>query len=85
MLAGVVVGLVPMVLPTVAGMFVRIELIPGTTYLFLTMTLIPISLGVALLRSERASLKSEAAQPVRDDPGIRARPLAPTSPPWSRS
>jgi hypothetical protein len=64
MLAGVVVGLVPMVLIMVAGMFVRTDLIPGTTYLFLTLTLIPISFGAALLRSERASLETEAARPA---------------------
>lgn len=64
MLVGVVVGLAPLVLLMVAGMFFRTDLIPGSGYLFLTLALIPISFGLALLKSERGGHGPEAAQPA---------------------
>ncbi len=64
MLAGVLIGLVPTTLLMVAGMFVRTDLLPGTDFLFLTLALIPICFGLALLRGARASLDAEVPQPA---------------------
>ncbi|MCG6956173.1 MAG: PDZ domain-containing protein [Gemmatimonadetes bacterium] len=64
MLAGVLVGLIPITLMMVAGMFVRTDLIPGGRFLILSLVLIPISFGVALLKGARASLDPEAPQPA---------------------
>jgi len=57
MLAGVVVGVLPLTCMMVAGMFVRTDLIPGTDYLFLTLALIPVSFALALLKGTGASLQ----------------------------
>lgn len=55
MLAGVVIGLLPLTATVVAGMAgVRIDLLPGGDWIFVTLILIPISFAVALLKSARA-------------------------------
>ncbi len=51
MLAGVVVGLLPMTVMMVAGMFVRTDLLPGGDWIFLPLILIPISFAAALLKT----------------------------------
>lgn len=58
LLGGVIVGLVPITAMMVAGLFVRTDLLPGLDFLFLTLILIPISFGVALLRGTRNTLPS---------------------------
>lgn len=55
MLAGVIVGLLPMTAMMVAGMFVRTDLLPGGDWIFLPLILIPISFAAALLKTARAS------------------------------
>jgi hypothetical protein len=59
MLAGVVVGLLPLTCLMVAGLFIRTDTLPGTDFLFLTLILIPISIGAALVKSARGG------QPMR--------------------
>ena len=62
MLAGVLIGLLPLTIMMVAGMFVRTDLLPGTDFLFLTLLLIPVSFAWALLRGARVSLQPTATQ-----------------------
>ena len=64
MFGGVVIGLLPLTLLMVAGMFVRTDLLPGTDFLFLTLVLSPISIALALLKGGRDSL-----QPVPNQSG----------------
>jgi hypothetical protein len=62
MLAGVVIGLVPITAMMVAGLFFRTDLIQGMDYLFLTLAIIPISFGAALLKCTRGQLQADATQ-----------------------
>jgi hypothetical protein len=62
MLAGVVIGLLPLTCLMVAGMFVRTDLLPGTDFLFLTLVLIPISFALALLKGAKVPLQSTATE-----------------------
>lgn len=55
MLAGAVMGLLPLFVMIVAGNFVRTDQIPGSDLVFLPMILIPISFAAALLKTARAS------------------------------
>lgn len=64
MLAGVVVGLLPMTAMMVAGMFVRTDLVPGGDWMFLPLILIPISFAAALLKAARASSQETATPSV---------------------
>jgi len=62
MLAGVLIGLLPLTSGMVAGMFdVQIDF-PGSDFLFLTLLLIPISFAMALLRDTRGSLQPTLAE-----------------------
>jgi len=63
MLGGVLVGVVPLIFRLVAGLFARTDLIPGYQFLFLTLILIPISFGAALLRGAKHSLPEPGIQP----------------------
>ena len=56
MLAGVLIGLLPLPLMMVAGMFVGTDF-PGGDFVVLTLLLIPISFALALLKSARGSLQ----------------------------
>ena len=58
MLAGVIIGLLPLTLMMVAGMFVRVDLLPGSDFLFLTLVLIPISFGLAFRKGVSGSLQA---------------------------
>jgi hypothetical protein len=60
MLAGVVIGLLPLTCMMVAGLFVRTDTLPGTDFLFLTLILIPISFGVALVKNARGALPTRS-------------------------
>ena len=62
LLAGVLIGLLPLTFMMVAGMFVRTDLLPGTDFIFLTLLLIPISFGLALLKGARVSLQEFATE-----------------------
>jgi hypothetical protein len=64
LLAGVVVGLLPITVMMVAGLFVRTDLLPGTDFLFLTLAVIPISFALALLKREKGSLPPVGAQAI---------------------
>ena len=59
MLAGVLIGLLPLPLLMVAGMVVGRDF-PGGDFVVLTLVLIPISFGLALLRGARVSLQPTA-------------------------
>ena len=61
MLAGVVIGLLPLTCLMVAGLFGRTDTLPGTDFLFLTLVLIPISFGVALVKNARGALPTRSA------------------------
>ena len=61
MLAGVLIGLLPLTCLMVAGMFVETDF-PGGDFLFLTLVLIPISFGLALLKGARVSLQPAATE-----------------------
>jgi hypothetical protein len=54
MMAGVVVGLLPLIGMVVAGMFVRIDLLPGGDWAFLPLVLVPISFAAGLVKAEAA-------------------------------
>ena len=60
MLAGVVIGLLPLTCMMVAGLFVRTDTLPGTDFLFLTLILIPISFGAALVKNARGALPARS-------------------------
>ena len=60
MLAGVVVGLLPLTCLMVAGLFVRTDTLPGTDFVFLPLILIPISLGAALVKNARGALSTRS-------------------------
>ncbi len=62
MLAGVVIGLLPLTLLMVAGMFVRTDLLPGGDFIFLTLVLVPISLALAIRKGAGVSLQPTAAE-----------------------
>ncbi len=62
MLAGLVVGLLPICAAVVVGMLgVRVDLLPGADYLALTLVAIPIAIAVALVRGARR-VRPSAAQ-----------------------
>ncbi len=62
MLAGVVIGLLPLTLMMVSGLFDIQNDFPGSEFLFLTLLLIPISFGLAILKGARISLQPTAAE-----------------------
>jgi hypothetical protein len=63
MFAGVVIGLLPLTLMMVAGLFDRNDLLPpGADFLFLTLVLIPISFGLALLKGARLPFQPTATE-----------------------
>jgi len=64
MLAGVLIGLLPLTIMMVAGMFVRTDLLPGSDFIFLTVVLVPISFALALLKGARGSVQSTATETV---------------------
>jgi hypothetical protein len=63
MFAGVVIGLLPLTLMMLAGLFGRNDLLPpGSDFIFLTLLLIPITFAIALLKGARASLQPTATE-----------------------
>jgi len=62
MLAGVLIGLLPLTLMMVAGLFGIAADLPGSNFLFLTLLLIPISFALALLKGDRVSHQSTVAE-----------------------
>jgi len=62
MLAGVLIGLLPLTLRMVAGLFDVRNDFPGSDFLFLTLLLIPISFALALLKGARVSLQEVATE-----------------------
>jgi len=62
MLAGVLIGLLPLTLRMVAGLFDVRNDFPGSDFLFLTLLLIPISFALALLKGARVSLQPTATE-----------------------
>jgi hypothetical protein len=50
LLAGLVLGLLPIGVTVLAGMFVRVDLLPGGGYIQLTLVLIPVSIALALVK-----------------------------------
>ena len=54
MLAGVIIGLLPVTIVSLIGVFAPRFVPPGYGYYFLTLVLIPIALATAVLKSERA-------------------------------
>jgi hypothetical protein len=61
MLAGVLIGLLPLTCLMVAGMFVQTDF-PGGDFIFLTLLLIPISFALAILKGARVSLQPTATE-----------------------
>ena len=57
LLAGVLIGVLPITLMMVAGLFGIAVDFPGSDFLFLTLLLIPISFALALLKGARVSLQ----------------------------
>jgi hypothetical protein len=53
LLAGFIVGLLPIGASVLAGMFVRVDLLPGGDYFHLTLILIPVSIALALVKGAR--------------------------------
>jgi hypothetical protein len=62
MLVGVVFGFLPITLMMVSGLFGFQGDFPGSDFLFLTILLIPISFGLALLKGARVSLQPTGTQ-----------------------
>jgi hypothetical protein len=61
LLAGLIVGLLPIGATVVAGMFgVRVDLLPGANYYQLTLVLIPASIALALVKGARKARPSYA-------------------------
>ena len=65
MLFGTVIGLVPIVIAFIVGIFAPKLVLPGVEFYFLTMVLIPISLALATVKKE---VSSEPAKEVPDEP-----------------
>lgn len=59
MLAGVLIGILPLTLMMVTSMFVEIDF-PGSDFIFLTLLGFPISFGLAILKGARVSLQPAA-------------------------
>lgn len=55
LLAGLILGLLPIGASVLAGMFVRVDLLPGGDYIYLTLVLIPVSIALALVKSARTA------------------------------
>ena len=66
MLAGVLAGFLPILFTVLIGIVAPSVVIPGGNFFFLTIVFIPISLALAMLKSEhapsRGSVLSEQAQ-----------------------
>jgi len=60
LLAGLIVGLLPIGASVIAGMFVRVDLLPGADYVHLTLVLIPVSIALALVKGARRAQPSYA-------------------------
>lgn len=61
MLAGVLIGILPLTLMMVTSMFVQIDF-PGSDFIFLTLLGFPISFGLAILKGARVSLQPTATE-----------------------
>ncbi len=64
MLFGTVVGLAPIVISAIVGLISPKAVLPGNQYYFLTMVLIPISLGMATMKTEGSAAPKEKAEEV---------------------
>jgi len=64
MLVGVLIGVLPLTIMMVAGLFDVPTDFPGSDFLFLTLLLIPISFALALLKGARVSLQSATTETV---------------------
>ena len=61
MLAGVLIGLLPVTIAVLIGTFAPRVVLPGSDFYFLTLVLIPISMGMAVMKSESAPAAVVAA------------------------
>jgi len=64
LLAGLILGLLPIGATVIAGMFVRVDLLPGAEYLPLTLVLIPVSIALALVKGAGKPSQQAAAEAV---------------------
>jgi len=64
LLAGFVVGFVPIGASVVAGVFTRVDLLPGAGYYFMTLVLTPISIAYALVKGAGKASEATAAEAV---------------------
>ncbi len=60
LLAGVLLGLLPIGASVLAGLFVRVDLLPGGDYVHLTLVLIPVSIALALVKGARNAQRAYA-------------------------
>ena len=61
MLFGTVVGLAPIVISAIVGLISPKAVLPGNQYYFLAMVLIPISIGLATMKTEGSAAPKEEA------------------------
>jgi len=65
LLAGLIVGLLPISAIVVAGFFVRADLLPGVGYYPLALVLIPLSIALALVKGAGQTRRAAAAPATR--------------------
>jgi len=61
MLAGALIGLLPLTIAALVGIFAPTVVLPGARFFFLTMVLIPISMALAAIKAETAATPASAA------------------------
>jgi hypothetical protein len=61
MLGGALVGLLPLTIAALVGIFAPTVVLPGARFFFLTMVLIPITMATALIRKEAAAAAATPA------------------------
>jgi hypothetical protein len=64
MLGGALIGLLPLTIAALVGIFAPTVVLPGARFFFLTMVLIPITMAIAVVRKEGAAPTAPAGTPV---------------------
>lgn len=83
-LAGVLIGLVPLTIASLIGIFSRQTVLPGSDFYFVTLALIPITLWLALSRSGGGPVVVRADGPTPVTPPPATPPPAEPPPPEPR-
>ncbi len=64
MLAGPIIGLLPVTIAALVAIFAPSVILPGADFYFVTMVLIPITMALAAMKSEAPAAPEPASAPV---------------------